>query len=92
MVAVKEPMKTGKRSYRCPNGCLPEVDTPFYYPPCCADPGGRLELGVLAYPDLTVSNRLTDGTVGVTEEIRDQLAGHDCLPHCIECQEEIVVE
>ena len=77
--------------YCCPNGCATEVDTPFYYPPSCLPPE-EYELGVLVYPDLSISNRWHDGVVGIPQEIREWLDSHDCLPHCIECNEEIIEE
>lgn len=75
-------------AYKCPNGCVPEVDTPFYVPTCCLP--DECEIGFLVYPDLTLSNRWQDGTVGISDELRDWYDHHDCLPHCVECSEEIV--
>jgi hypothetical protein len=73
--------------YQCPNGCQPEVDTPFFYPACCLPYPCQ---GVLVYPDLRVSNRWCDGVAGVPQDIADFLTEHDCLPHCVECGEEII--
>ena len=76
--------------YDCPNRCNPDTATPYYYPPSCL-PEGR-EFGLLIYADLTPSNRWLDGTAGVNQDVLDWYHDHDCLPHCIECHEEIRAE
>jgi hypothetical protein len=86
--------------YRCKHGCKPESATPFVYPPCCMPHACGVddhdhsvsclyEMGVLVYPDLSISNFWRDGTKGVSLEIVDYLDDHDCLPVCVECGEDI---
>jgi hypothetical protein len=73
--------------WQCPNCCKPHVDTPFIYPGHTFCP--QQELGVLAYKDLSSSNRWEDGTAGVPQWIHDQVSEGDNLPHCIECGAEV---
>jgi hypothetical protein len=77
-------------TYKCPNNCKPDCDTPYYYPTCCLPDGA--EMGVLIYPDLRLSNRWVDGTAGIPDDYREWYEGHDCLPHCLACGEEITIE
>ena len=85
--------------YKCPNNCEITVDTPFYYPPCCLPYACdekhehilacQHELGVLVYPDLSISNRWIDGIAGVSDDVKGYLKDHDCMPECVECGEEV---
>lgn len=72
---------------KCPNNC----DTTgkpfnFYASTACTD----TEIAIYVRDDGELSNSWTDGTIGVSDEIRDQYEGHDCMPHCVVCGDEVI--
>lgn len=74
---------------KCPKGCTPDCDTPFFYPPsACGSTSYRPKLGVLSFSDGQPSNRWEDGIAGVPEWIIDYIRKGDDFPHCIECLRE----
>lgn len=88
----------------CPKRCAPkdmygnDIDTPFFYSASQVDDAYKdeprtvfgIEQGVLAYSDLTASNRWQDGTAGVPGFVRNHLYATDSLPYCIKCHSEVV--
>ncbi|KKM23657.1 hypothetical protein LCGC14_1613000 [marine sediment metagenome] len=91
-------METTRNHAACPEGCCPcdlygnPVDTPFLYSANICDIAafaepGTYELGVLAYPDGTPSNRWQDGVAGIPKELWQALEDWSELPACIECGE-----
>lgn len=74
---------------RCPNGCKPETETPFYYAPGAfsRDEEG-VKQGILAFADGEPSDRWEDGTAGIPPVMMDMLRGGWDLPHCVVCREE----
>jgi hypothetical protein len=92
-------MRDPPRAWRCPKGCQPETDKPFFYPPGCLpsreDEPNRSEFkqGVLLWFDGSVSDRFEDGALVPLPDytkIMEHLDGHDCQPHCVACLEEVV--
>jgi hypothetical protein len=87
-----------KKKYVCANGCRPDTDTPFFYSASVCnlvdgDPDtDTYELGVLVYPDLTISNRWEDGVAGIPQSLYDALTDYSELPICVECYEDIEEE
>lgn len=76
---------------RCPNGCRPYTDTPFFYPASQVNilTGHEGELGVLIYSDLTCSNRYTDGVAGVPSQVIRALDEYGDMPCCVNCGAEV---
>lgn len=70
----------------CPKGCEPSVFHAVVFPRDVGKPLLITQTGVLVNPDGTATNRFFDGTVGVSEELKEA-AEESELVICIECGE-----
>ena len=75
---------------KCPEGCILDSDTPFYYPPftvgwTLGDKSLEPELGILADKNGNPVNMWVDETAGVPNIFMEACKGWPELPLCNTC-------